>query len=235
MIRVIDVGDREVPDQPPPYAAMVASGDAEVFGFDYPNIIADGLPRQFNFTSSSPNNSLLVPNLPLLRNFQHLAGLFDVSHSRLVSTQRLDEIPRCRGAQWLKMDCQGSEAMVIEGAAETLKSVLVVQTEVSFIPFYLDQPLSGDIDVLLRRHGFMFHHGLGVANRPVVHDAESLDPEPDAIKQFLYGEMLYVRDLQHWGELNAEQLNAMALILERGYRSLGLARLARRMADRRKS
>jgi FkbM family methyltransferase len=54
----------------------------------------------------------------------------------------------------LKLDTQGSELGVLEGAERTLASVQVLEVEVELNPIYEGQPLLGDVDRFLRDRGF---------------------------------------------------------------------------------
>lgn len=54
----------------------------------------------------------------------------------------------------LKLDTQGSELGVLEGAERTLASVQVLEVEVELNPIYEGQPLFGDVDRFLRARGF---------------------------------------------------------------------------------
>jgi FkbM family methyltransferase len=55
----------------------------------------------------------------------------------------------------LKLDTQGSELGVLQGATSILTTVLLLEIEVEFNPLYQGQPLFGDVDTMLRSHGFM--------------------------------------------------------------------------------
>jgi FkbM family methyltransferase len=56
---------------------------------------------------------------------------------------------------FVKLDTQGSELFVLEGAHETLRSgVLGLEVEVELNRVYVDQPLFGDVDAFLRDYGF---------------------------------------------------------------------------------
>lgn len=55
---------------------------------------------------------------------------------------------------YLKIDTQGSELDILEGALETLKFTSLVELEVEFSPIYQDQPLFADVDVFMRSQGF---------------------------------------------------------------------------------
>ena len=78
-----------------------------------------------------------------------------------LATVSLDDIPDAQGCDYLKVDAQGAEGLILSAAQGSLRSVLVVQTEMMFLPIYERQPLFGDIDAILRSFGFAFHrfHG----------------------------------------------------------------------------
>lgn len=67
----------------------------------------------------------------------------------------------------LKLDTQGSELGVLEGAERALADVRVLEIEVEFNEMYEGQPLFGDVDRFLRARGFVLwrlqqlvHYGL---------------------------------------------------------------------------
>jgi FkbM family methyltransferase len=55
---------------------------------------------------------------------------------------------------YLKIDTQGSELDILEGAVETLQSTSLVELEVEFSPIYQIQPLFADVDMFMRDKGF---------------------------------------------------------------------------------
>lgn len=75
-----------------------------------------------------------------------------------VTVARLDEAaaPHVDGAAavMLKLDVQGYERAVIEGAAGVLPRVTVLEAELSLVPLYDGQPLLRDMLDLLDSHGF---------------------------------------------------------------------------------
>lgn len=56
---------------------------------------------------------------------------------------------------FLKLDTQGSELDVLQGAAQTLADIRILHVEVEFNPIYRGQPLFADIDSFLRSRGFV--------------------------------------------------------------------------------
>ena len=56
---------------------------------------------------------------------------------------------------FLKIDIQGAERDVLAHARAKLAETVAIQTEISFVPLYKDQPTLGDIDLELRGQGFL--------------------------------------------------------------------------------
>lgn len=70
--------------------------------------------------------------------------------SRYIATERVrqarldalaDELRLPGDGVYLKLDVQGSEARALEGALDTLSRVVAIETELSLVPLYRDQPL----------------------------------------------------------------------------------------------
>mgnify|MGYP001424891853 CR=1 FL=1 len=59
----------------------------------------------------------------------------------------------------LKVDIQGSELKVFEGAKRLLEKnqIDLIYTEVFFLPFYKNMPLFNDISAYLNSYGYSFH------------------------------------------------------------------------------
>jgi hypothetical protein len=124
-----------------------------------------------NYTMAS---SLVKPDLTVMGPFQNLPEFFDFVEVPDVTTVRLDDVPEAMGADYLKLDVQGSEGQVLAGARTCLDSVLVVHSEVEFVPIYAGQPLFGDIDAILRSRGFVLHRLLNLEGRTLRESASSM-------------------------------------------------------------
>lgn len=102
-------------------------------------------------------SSLLQPNAAFLGRFPR-AERFDVVREVEVSADRLDRLLEAKGVKdpdFLKIDTQGAELAILEGARETLaRSILGVEVEVQLAPLYREQPSFGEIDDVLRSLGF---------------------------------------------------------------------------------
>jgi len=251
-IHVVDAGACDLPGCPPVYQPLVDRGVARITGFEpveeecrklnagngsvhtyLPYAVGNGRPgtfRQCNFPATS---SLLEPNKALLDRFQNLGEVTRVIREFPIETRRLDDIPELGAVDFMKLDVQGAELDVIEGAAHTLAPTLVVHTEVEFVPLYVGQPLFAEVDQALRRNGFCFHRFAGLAGRAFKPMVAHNDPNA-LLSQMLWADAVYVRDWMRWDSLSAEQLLKIALILHDVYGSFDLCLIALAQFDRRR-
>jgi FkbM family methyltransferase len=247
-LKIVDVGAAET-EQPPAYMRLLAAFPYEIIGFEpqadacrklserarpnhryLPYAIADGSRHSFYQCSSPHCSSLFEPDEALANTFHNLGSLMRVVGRSEMETYRLDDVPETAGADFLKLDVQGAELLVLKGAAKRLSDVLVVHTEVEFLPIYKDQPLFSDIDACLRQHGFHFHTLVpsGRTYRPFV--ANNND---DAwIRQIIWADAVYVRDFTKFAALAPEALLKIAAILHENYQSFDFAALALEAHDR---
>lgn len=201
-------------------SASAGSGGAPSMRF-LPWALGDGMPGEFRLCSAPMTSSMLEPNIPLLRRFMQLEEVTTVAKRIEMQTKRLDdlvsELPGGR-CDYLKLDVQGYELAVLEGAESVLKSVLVLHTEVEFVEMYEKQPLFAEVDQFLRRRGFVFHRFSSIHGRPMkpIHFASNpLQP----ISQQMWADAVYVRDMWELGGYSGEELLKTALILHEVYHS----------------
>ncbi len=238
-IKVVDVGAMAL--GPTQYDRLLEHGIAEVLGFEpqpvecerlnqmakpgcryLPHAVGDGSTGTFHLARAVYTSSLLPPNLPIVDRFHVraaeitvLGDLMRVAREWPVTTRRLDDIPEAKGTDYLKLDIQGAELDVLRGATEVLKDVLVVETEVEFVPIYEGQPLFADIDVALRAAGFVFHRFTdlkGGTFRPLSAKA----PHPFR-GQIMWGDAVYVKDFMKLRSLGLERLLKLAVLMQQLY------------------
>lgn len=195
-----------------------------------PHAIGDGNRRTFYECTSPYCSSLFEPNTALVGKFQNLGDLLRVVGTRQIDTRRLDDLAQTAAADFLKVDVQGGELLVLEGAVECLRSILAVHVEVEFLPLYKDQPLFADIDNFLRAQGFAFHTLVpsGRTFKPVV---VNNDPNGWA-RQIIWADAVYIRDFMMFAELAPDALLKLAVILHEVYQSMDLAAFALEAHDR---
>lgn len=110
-----------------------------------------------HLTAEEGDSSVLAPNRPFLDRFPR-AERFDVVEMRPVEGDTLDNQLANAGIDridFIKLDTQGSELMILEGARETLgRGVFGIEVEVELNPMYEEQPLFPDVDRFLRPLGY---------------------------------------------------------------------------------
>ncbi len=238
-IRIIDVGAMDVGKDI--YAPLVEKGIASVLGFEcvkaecerlnamkrathtyLPYAIGDGRERTFHECNFPMTSSLYEPNTELLAKFQNLENLTQVVRKESIQTHRLDDLPEAQDADFLKLDVQGAEVDVLNGAERVLAEAVVVHTEVEFVPMYKGQPLFAEVDQRMRQAGYLFHQFPGVAGRtfqPLVvnNDVNKM------LSQILWADAVYVKDFMAFDKLSPAKLLKMAVILHVNYGSFDLA------------
>lgn len=81
----------------------------------------------FRLNSAPMTSSLFEPNTALLERYNGIEELCRVVSREDVTTSTLDSLRSEMGPiDWLKVDVQGGELAVIEGATELLKSVVYI-------------------------------------------------------------------------------------------------------------
>ena len=99
---------------------------------------------------------------------------------------------------FIKIDIEGSELLVFKSSPDAMKDVLAIKTEISFIPFRINQPLASDVDVYLRDSGFelmdMIKPSHWRRNGYLIHPYYSNENPPYSKGQIVHADYLYFRD-----------------------------------------
>lgn len=233
LTHVVDIGAAPI-DGPPPYRSLVEAGLCRVTGFD-PQIeesrsgchsyrseaIGDGNEHTLNMCAYPGWASLFRPSAAALECFPFFKPNGTVIGQTTVATRRLDDVPLAP-VDFLKMDVQGSELLVLTHGRETLKNVVAVQTEIQFIELYDGQPSFAQVDTELRTQGFVPHAFAAVKQWPIgptqIHDNPT-----KPFNQLLEADLVYVRDFVHPEAISTEQLKHLCLIAHGCYGSFDLA------------
>ncbi len=147
----------------------------------------------------------LFHNLEVMR-LKRIAEVETMSLERFVQEHRLGVI------DFVKLDVQGAELEILQGGVDVVRGLLAVVCEVEFVPLYRGQPLFGDVDAFLRRHGASFHKFLGMAGR--VMKPLTAHGSPNYPVQFLWSDAMFVRDLFALDSLDGDQLLKLAVLCD---------------------
>lgn len=238
-VKIVDIGANPI-DGAPPYDTLLRGGNADIVGFEpnpealaklnqqkgpnetyLPNAIGDGKRHTLHLCAASGMTSLLTPNTEVLNLFHGFPNWGRVLATEEIDTTRLDDIPETEGIDLVKIDIQGGELMVFQNATKRLADALVIQTEVEFLPLYVNQPLFGDVDVFLRSQGYAFHRFFPTVSR-TIQPMLVQNNIYAGLSQTVWGDAIFVRDFTKLSRLSPRQLLAMAAILHDCYQSYDL-------------
>lgn len=227
LIHVVDVGANPI-DDTPSYCQMLKDGLCHVTGFEpqlsalaklnsekglletyYPYALGDGLKHTLNICAYSGWTSLFTPSQQALEFFSFYKSNATVIDQQLVQTHRLDDLDEVDEIDFLRMDIQGSELMVLQHGREKLKNAVVIELEIPFVSLYENQPSLGEIDLELREQGYISHH------------FASLKKYGD---QYLEANWVYIKDITHPDRLSYTQLERLGLIMKSCYHSIDFAK-----------
>ena len=239
-VKVVDIGANPI-DSTPPYMQLLKAGDADVVGFEpnrdaleklnrarglnetyLPHALGDGATHTLHICGAPGMTSLLTPNPQVLNLFHGFPQWGKVISTEIVKTVRLDDIAETAGVDLVKIDVQGAELMVLRNGIERLRTTLVIQTEIEFLPMYIDQPLFADVDTFLRGQGFVFHRFYGeIISRVIAPFAVGRDLYA-GMSQSVWSDAIFVRDFTRLGLMESDQLLRMATLLHDCYQSIDL-------------
>lgn len=240
LTEVVDIGANPI-DGDPPYLDMLKAGACRVTGFEpqesalaqllqakgeneryLPYAVGDGRQHMLHLCRASGMTSLLEPDERTLELFEVLKSLGEVTEKVPLETKRLDDIDEIESLDFLKIDIQGGELAVFRNGTRLLEKAVCIQTEVSFITLYKNQPSLGDIDLELRRQGFIPHCAAAIKNWPIAPCVINNNPY-QPLNQLLEAGLVYVRDFSRPELMDDEQLKHLALIAHLCYGSIDLA------------
>ena len=240
LTEVVDIGANPI-DGDPPYSQMLSSGLCRVTGFEpqeqalqrllqakghneryLPYAIGDGAAHTLKTFVEPGLASLLEPDPVTIELFDVYKRLAVVTQRIPIQTRRLDDIDEVTQIDFLKIDAQGSELSVFKAGEIKLSQTVAIQTEVSFLLLYKNQPSIGEIDLELRRQGFLPHCFMAIKQWPISPFIVNNDPRL-ALNQLLEADMVYIRDISRPDLMSNEQLKHLALIAHHCYKSFDLA------------
>ena len=203
-----------------------------------PYFLGNGEEAKFHITRYPGCSSLLEPNDHLINLFTSIStepermGNFEVIETINVDTTRLDDIGEFETPDYMKIDVQGSELMILENATNTMTNTLILETEVEFVSIYKNQPLFADIQKYLVEQGFILHKLVDIGGR-TLRPVKMAPKVTKSMSQVLWADAIFVRDYTNLEAFDDEQLLKASLILNDVYKSYDLVLFLLTEYDRR--
>ena len=150
----------------------------------------------FFITKKQQVSSILPPDRDFLNKFPE-PERFDILKSEKLTVDTLDNqlsTEEILDIDFIKIDSQGSELYILQGATETLKDVYGLEIEIEFGRIYEGQPLFPDVDNFLRNRGFVLFD-----LKPTYWKREEGRRYGKKKGQLIYADALYLRDTKNFG------------------------------------
>lgn len=230
-ICVADIGAR-VTKTAPPYQGLLEAGLAHLYGFEPDAAAFEELQEAaharatyFQHAVGKPGRATFyshkVGSLSSVFRFAPLAAKFlgkgfwvkrpiEEIEMALVA---LDDLPALPRLDILKMDVQGAERDIMEGASDRLSEAVMVIPEVRFYRMYQHEPLLAELDQTMRAQGFVLHKFL-FQKSVLLPSSQKSRFTKAARSQLLDGDAVYIRNLEEPERLSTDQLRILALAAE---------------------
>jgi FkbM family methyltransferase len=238
---VIDVGANPHDGGKPFYTPLLSKGLCRIIGFEphqqafvalkakqgpletyLPFAVGDGKEHTLYICQSSGMSSLLRPDTQKLAQFPVFPRWGKIMSEEQIETRSLDDISEIIYCDFLKLDIQGGELIVLQAAPKRLADIVAIHIEVSFITLYENQPTFAEIDIELRKRGFVPHMIADLTRRLI--SPMYIQNNPSAgLNQLLQADLVYVKDFADMGALSTEQVKHLALIAHHCYKSYDLS------------
>ena len=241
-LQIMDVGAAII-NETPIYQKIIDMGLAQLSAFEgderqiekiletytpnqakvFNHFLFDGEEHElFTCKPDSGMTSLFKPKKEALDFFNGFSKLGEVQSVEKIKTIRLDDVPKLRDFDFLKMDVQGAELSILKNGENRLKNCLGVQLEVSYFSLYENQPTFGDVDVYMRSIGYVPHQFLDVKRwsiAPTIFNGNFRTPG----NQLLESDIIYIKNPLLMSSISDNQLHKFAILAHYCFKSLDLS------------
>ena len=229
---IIEIGALQIQDKKEPfYQLLDYFPSSKIIGFEidqevcekmninsregvkyYPYALGKANERRKLYITQDPMcSSLYKPNEELLKLYNNLEVAYLKEETKIdtVSLDYFIDKHEIGNIDFIKIDVQGAELDIFQGASKTLKNVLKIVCEVEFVPHYQNQPLFGDVCNHLIKHDLMFNKFLDLAGRslkPIVMNNKLNFPS-----QYIWSDAIFIYHIQKIKNLTDEQILKLSL------------------------
>ena len=170
-LTIVDVGAQDLKGESHIYSPLTRSWPHRVIGFEpvydqevveqtetgvrrvLPCALGDGSEQVLHVTKYSALSSFYKPNRFVRADFHGPKHLYDIVKTVPMQTRTLDSLP-LEQADFIKLDTQGAEPMIVKGGMRYVTQTPLVYSETTFVPLYEHAPLFDEHLSLFRAYGF---------------------------------------------------------------------------------
>lgn len=151
---------------------------------------------ELKLLTANTNHSLLYPNESFTQRYNmkkwEVIGKCELDTDTLDAILFRDDMKNQPWGEFMKIDTQGTEYEILQGASRTLtERTVAIVTEVAFCELYKDQKLFSDVETLMRRHGFSFYGFTSLHTR----SKKLLDKKQYATRErLIYTDAIFFKD-----------------------------------------
>lgn len=180
--------------------------------------IGDGLRHNLNICSYPGWTSFLIPDIDYIKKFHNFENASKIIETVNLKTKKLDDVVFKKKIDFIKIDTQGFESIVIEHGKKTISDALVVQLELSPIPIYKKEKSFSYVSNQMEKMNFslnMFHNINTRTLKPMVVGGNT----GNGLKTIFQLDCVFVKNYSIIEELTIERLKKLILIMFYSYKS----------------
>ena len=152
-------------------------------------------------------SSFLTPNSEFINQGFHRPERFDVVEQIDIQVVPMDDYFEEGVSNILKLDVQGFELEVLQGANRILENAVSVELEVEFQELYKNQPLFGEISNFLNSKGFVFVDFTRLVHWPLKDSMGS--------GLLVFGQALFIKSRESFASMPLmSKQDALSMVLE---------------------
>lgn len=228
LTRIVDVGAN--PINRPAYADLRDMGGCQTIGFEpapesfaalqqslgpnetcFPHAVGDGGEIELQLVVGGTLTSVFKPDLAAVT-YLGKPNWADVEGQLKLKTVALDNMDGMPNFDLMKIDIQGGELAVFQGAERLMQSCMAVIVEQRFFPIYQGEPMIGGLDVELRRQGFFIHKILSTHSVFVPNSRGKRLNRPQLRDQLVDGDIVYLRDMSRLADHPTDQIKHLCVL-----------------------